>query len=92
MDVPMQLYGSESWVINKASRRAVEAAEMKFLRYFAGCACKDQISIDSIREKLKIFNLNDRTQQKKRTGTNIFYVWIQEDLPNRFYNINQKDN
>jgi hypothetical protein len=30
------MYGSENWAMNRADRRTVEAAEMKFLRYFAG--------------------------------------------------------
>jgi hypothetical protein len=32
----MLMYGSENWAMNKADRRTVEAAEMKFLRYVAG--------------------------------------------------------
>jgi hypothetical protein len=33
MVVPMLMYGPECWAMNKADRRAVEADEMKFLRY-----------------------------------------------------------
>jgi hypothetical protein len=34
--VPMLMYGSENWAMNRADRRTVEAAEMKFLGYVAG--------------------------------------------------------
>jgi hypothetical protein len=40
--VHMVTYGSECWAVNKADRRAVEAAEMKFLLYVAGYTNKDQ--------------------------------------------------
>jgi hypothetical protein len=36
MAVPMLMYGSENWTMNRADRRRIEAAEMKFLRYVAG--------------------------------------------------------
>jgi hypothetical protein len=29
------MYGSGSWTMNRADRRAIETAEMKFLRYVA---------------------------------------------------------
>jgi hypothetical protein len=32
------------------------------------------------------------SNKTKRIGMNIFYVCIQEELPNTFYNINQEDN
>jgi hypothetical protein len=57
MAAPMLTYGSEFWAMNKADRRAVEAAEMKFLRYVAGYSRKDQIRNDNIRQKLKIFRI-----------------------------------
>jgi hypothetical protein len=60
------MYGSESWAMNWADRRMVGTAEMKFLRYAAGYTCKDQACNDNIRQRLGIFNLNDRIQQNKR--------------------------
>jgi hypothetical protein len=53
MTVPTLTYGLEYWATNKTNRRAVEAAEMKFLHYVV-CTCKDQIRNDNIRQKLKI--------------------------------------
>jgi hypothetical protein len=61
MAVPMLMYGSECWAMNKADRRAVEAAEMKLLRYVARCTRKD-----NIRQKLNIFKLGDSIQQNKK--------------------------
>jgi hypothetical protein len=49
--------------MNKADRRAVEAAEVDFLRYVAVYTCKDQIHNDNVRQKLEVFNLNDGIQQ-----------------------------
>jgi hypothetical protein len=68
----MLVYGSEFWTMNEADKRAVEAPEMKFLRYVAGCTHKDQVRHDNIRQRLNIFNLNDRIHQNKINGTNIF--------------------
>jgi hypothetical protein len=52
--------------MNRADRRTVEAAEMKFLRYVAGYALKDQTRNDNIRQQLGIFNLDDRIQHIKK--------------------------
>jgi hypothetical protein len=62
----MLMYGSENWAMNRADRRIVEAAEMKFLRYVAGYTLKDQVRNDNIRQQSGIFNLNDRIQQNKK--------------------------
>jgi hypothetical protein len=50
MAVPMLMYGSENLAMNRADRRTVEAAEMKFLRYVAGYTHKDQVHNDNIRQ------------------------------------------
>jgi hypothetical protein len=75
--------------MNKEERRAGEAAEMRFL-HVARYTRKDKVHNDNIQQKLKIFNLNDRIHHN-RIGTNILCVWIQEELPNKFYSINQQD-
>jgi hypothetical protein len=66
MAVPVLMYGSESWSMNRADRRRVEAAEKKYLRYVAGYTLKYQVRSDNIRQQLGIFNLNHRIQQKKK--------------------------
>jgi hypothetical protein len=52
--------------MNKAERRAAEAAEMTFLQYVAGDTRKAQARNDNIRQKLNIFNSNDRIQQNRK--------------------------
>ena len=37
MAVPVPMYGSENWSLNRLDKRKIEAAEMKFLRSTAGC-------------------------------------------------------
>ena len=34
--VPVQMYGSENWTLNRSDKRKLEAAEMRFLRPTAG--------------------------------------------------------
>jgi hypothetical protein len=63
MAVLMLMYGSEFWAKKKEEERAVEADEIKCLKYVAGYTCKDQTRNYKIRQKLKIFNQNGRTQQ-----------------------------
>jgi hypothetical protein len=31
------------------------------------------------------------SNKTKWTGMNIFHIWIQVELPNKFYNVNQQD-
>jgi hypothetical protein len=50
MAVPVLMYESESWAMNRADRRATETAEMKFLRYVAVYTCKDQVHNDYLTE------------------------------------------
>jgi hypothetical protein len=55
MAVLILMNESECWAMNKADRRAVEAAEMTFIRHVAGYIRKGQVCIDIIRQKFKIF-------------------------------------
>ena len=36
MAVPVLMYGSENWSLNRSDKRKIEAAEMRFLRPMAG--------------------------------------------------------
>jgi hypothetical protein len=65
MAVPILIHGAECWAMNKADKRAPEAAEMKCLQYVAVYIHKDKIHNDKIWQKFKIFNLNNRIQQNK---------------------------
>ena len=36
MAVPVLMYGSENWFLNRSDKRKIEVAEMRFLRPMAG--------------------------------------------------------
>ena len=36
MAVPVLMYGSENWSLNRSDKRKIEATEMRFLRLMAG--------------------------------------------------------
>ena len=51
MAVPVLMYVSENWSLNRSGKRKIEAAEMRFLRPTAGYTLLD------------IFNINDKLTQ-----------------------------
>ena len=42
MAVPVLMYGSENWSLNRSDKRKIEAAEMRFLRPMAGYTLWDR--------------------------------------------------
>ena len=42
MAVPVLMYGSENWSLNRSDKRKIEAAEMRFLRTTAGHTLLDK--------------------------------------------------
>ena len=62
--VPLLMYGSENWSLNRSDQRKIQAAEMRFLRPMSGYTLWDKKSSD-IREQLGIFNINDKLTQYK---------------------------
>ena len=42
MAVPVLMYGSENWSLNRSDKRKIEAAEMRFLRLMAGYTLWDK--------------------------------------------------
>ena len=61
MAVPVLMYGSENWFLNRADKRKIEAAEMRSARY----SLWDKKRSSYIREQLGIFNINDKLTQYK---------------------------
>ena len=57
MAVPVLMYGSENWSLNRSDKREIEAAEMRFLRPMTGL---DKKRSSDIRQQLDIFNINDK--------------------------------
>ena len=45
MAVPLLMYGSENWSLNRPDKRKIEAAEMRFLRPTAVCTLLDKKEI-----------------------------------------------
>ena len=42
MAVPVLMYGSENWSLNRSDKREIEAAEMRFLRPMAGYTLRNK--------------------------------------------------
>ena len=42
MAVPVLMYGSDNWPLNRSTKRKIEAAEMRFLRPMAGYTLLDK--------------------------------------------------
>ena len=55
MAVPVLMYGSENWSLNRPDKRKIEAAEMRFLRPMAGYTLLDKKRSSDIKEQLGIF-------------------------------------
>jgi hypothetical protein len=62
--VPTLTYGSQIWITKKEEAKT-ESAEMTFLRSAAGYTRKDQIRNTKIREKLNIFNPNNKIRKSR---------------------------
>ena len=58
MAVPVLMYGSENWPLNRSDKRKIEAAGMRFLRPMAGCTLLNKTISTAIREQWIIFNIN----------------------------------
>ena len=63
MAVPVLMYGSENWSLNRLDKEKIEAAEMRFLRPMEGYTHWDKNRSSEIREHLGIFNINDKLTQ-----------------------------
>ncbi|KAJ4431286.1 hypothetical protein ANN_19883 [Periplaneta americana] len=65
MAVPTLTYASDNWTLNRADRRKIETAEMKFLRSIAGVTILDRKRNEDIRKDLNIFNLTNRIESMR---------------------------
>ena len=63
MAIPVLMYGSENWSLNRSDKRKIEAAEMRFLRPTAGYTFWDKKRSSDIRGQLVIFNTNKKLTQ-----------------------------
>ena len=83
MAVPVLMYGSENWSLNRSDKRKIEAAEMRFLRPKTGYTLSNKKRNSDIREQLGIFNINDKLTQYK-INLNIYKEWMTTDYPKKF--------
>ena len=63
MAVPVLMYASENWSLNRSDKRKIESAEMRFLRPMAGYTLWDKKESIDIREQLGSFNINSKLTQ-----------------------------
>ena len=65
MAVPVLMYGSKNWSLNRSDGSNIEAAEMRFLRPMTVYILWDKDILGDIREQLDIFNIIDKLTQYK---------------------------
>ena len=65
MAVPVLMYASENWSLNRSDKRKIEPAEMRFLRPMAGYTLLYKERSSDIREQLDNFNINDKLTKYK---------------------------
>ena len=63
--LPILIYGSETWVLNKNQQSKIQAAEMKFLRRARGVTKMDKIRSEQIRTDLKIKEARKSIEERK---------------------------
>ena len=69
-DLPVLLYGSETWTIKARDARRITAADMKYMRRTAGYTWTDYKTNAQIAKELKITPILDKLLEYKRN-------WIQ---------------
>ena len=60
MAVPVLMYVSENWSLNRSDKRKIEALKMRFLRPIAGYTLWSKKRSSDIREQLSVRNINDK--------------------------------
>ena len=83
-------FGSESWVLKKREEQRLEAARMKFLRHLLG--------ITKLDKRINVLGKKNRSTEYSKRNKTISEKWLQHvqrmdtnRLPNKHYNIDQKD-
>ena len=69
MSVPIIMYGSETWVMNKKEKQKVQSAEMRFLRKVANYSLEDRKRNTEIRQELNIKELNSEIEHYRHKWT-----------------------
>ena len=82
--IPVLMYGSENWSLNRSDKRKIEAAEMRYLIPTAGYKFLDKKRNSDIRGQLGIFNINDKLTQYKINWREHIQRMYGNRLPKRF--------
>lgn len=90
MAVPMLMYGSENWALNRSDVRKVETSEMKFLRRVAGLTLRDQVSNNEIRQTLGIYDLKEKIYTNKINWYNHIQRMDHNSITKQVLNYNPK--
>jgi hypothetical protein len=85
MGVPVLMYGSENWTINRLGKQKIVSAEMRSLRPTVWRTLKDQEKNEHLWKKLRIFNLTGKIQDHE------MICWC-EQYQDRWWPINVHDN
>ena len=84
-------FASEAWVLKKREEQRLEAAQMKFLRHLLGIKKLDKEKNQCIREKTGAQNIVKEIKQYHEKWLQHVQRMDTNRIPNRPYNINQKD-
>ena len=75
MAVPVLMYSSENWPLNRSDKRKIEAAEMRFSRPIAGqkisTFIREQLGISNINDKLTQYKINQREHIQRIDGNRL---------------------
>lgn len=86
MATPILLYGSETWTVNTTEQSRIQASEMKFLRAVKKCTRMDRLTNDSIRDDLKIYNINHKITEYQNKWKNHVERMGDDRLPKKLMN------
>jgi hypothetical protein len=90
MAVPKLTYASENRTINRSYKKKIESAKIKFLRSVAGYTLLDQKRSTDIRSELKILDLTERIENKKKYWHEHILRMTTDRLPKVLLNYKQR--
>jgi len=84
-------FGSEAWVLRKRAEQRLEAAQIKFLRHLLGITKLDKEKNQCIRGKAGAQDVVQEIKQYQKKWLQHVQRMDTNILPNKHYNINQRD-
>jgi len=83
-------FGSEVWVLKKREEQRLEAAQMKFLRFWNNKTRERKNQCIREKNRSREYSKGNKTVPGK-SGYNTYRGWTQTGYLNKHYNIKQKD-